>query len=306
MTDSAAGQAGSFVMTASGSGAPEALVSLPQAQAGGVDALHLPDVARQVRRDILTMLHQAGSGHPGGSLSAVEMLVALYWRFLRHDPPNPQWPDRDRFILSKGHAAPVLYAVLANRGYFPREELATLRRLNSRLQGHTDSTCTPGVEMSAGSLGQGLSFGIGMALAARLDGRGYRVFVMLGDGECNEGQVWEAALAASHFKLDTVTVLLDRNRVQNDGPTAQIMDTEPMADKWRAFGWSVAEVDGHDFAQVLPAIEAARSVRGRPSIVIGHTTKGKGVSFMEGTSDWHGKAPNADELARALAELDAG
>ena len=305
MTFSAAGQAGSSVVAASGSASPEALVSLPQAQADGADPLHLPVVARQVRRDILNMLHQAGSGHPGGSLSAVELLVALYWRFLRHDPHNPHWPDRDRFILSKGHAAPVLYAVLANRGYFPREELTTLRRLNSRLQGHTDSTCTPGVEMSAGSLGQGLSFGIGTALAGRLDGRDYRTYVMLGDGECNEGQVWEAAMAAAHFQLDTVTVLLDRNRVQNDGPTAQIMDTEPMPDKWRAFGWSVAEVDGHDFGQVLPALEAACSVRGRPSIVIGHTTKGKGVSYMEGSSDWHGKTPNAAELAQALAELDA-
>jgi transketolase len=248
------------------------------------------------------MTAEAASGHPGGSLSAVELLTALYFNVLRHDPKNPAWPDRDRFIESKGHACPVLYAVLARRGYFPVEELKSFRRINSRLQGHAH-VGTPGVEMSAGSLGQGLSFGIGAALARRLDRRDYRVYVLLGDGECDEGEVWEAAMAAAHYKLEELTAIVDRNRIQNDRFTSQVMELEPVADKWRAFGWNVLEIDGHDFRQVLDALQWARATRGRPTAIIAHTVKGKGVSFMENNPEWHGKAPNKEQLAQALREL---
>ncbi|MCS7207576.1 MAG: transketolase [Dehalococcoidia bacterium] len=264
---------------------------------------HLQRIARLIRRDIVQMTARAGSGHPGGSLSAVEILVALYFGVMRHDPANPSWPDRDRFILSKAHACPVLYAVLARCGYFPVEELATFRRINSRLQGHAH-IMTPGVEFSGGSLGQGLSFGLGCALAGRLDGRSFRVYVLLGDGECDEGQVWEAGMAAAHYKVDTLTAILDRNRIQNDRFTAEAMELEPLADKWRAFGWAVREVDGHDFSALMDALEWARHVQGRPSILIAHTVKGKGVSFMENNPDFHGRAPTPQELARALAELE--
>jgi len=263
-------------------------------------------IARVLRRDILQMTARAGSGHPGGSLSAVEILVALYFGgVLRHDPSNPRWPDRDRFILSKAHACPVLYAVLARRGYFPVEELDTFRRINSRLQGHAH-IMTPGVEMSGGSLGQGLSFGVGVALAGRLDGKDYRVYVLLGDGECDEGQVWEGAMSAAHYRLDTLTAIVDRNRIQNDRFTHEVMELEPFADKWRAFGWHAVEVDGHDLRQLLWAFEEARQVKGRPTVIIAHTVKGKGVSFMENNPDFHGRAPTPEELERALRELEEG
>jgi len=209
----------------------------------------LQNIAKKLRRNIVTMIGQSGSGHPGGSLSAVEILTTLYFRIMRHQPDNPHWPERDRFILSKGHAAPVLYATLAECGYFPMEELATLRRFGSRLQGHTDVKRTPGVELSAGSLGQGLSFSIGIALASRLDKQSYRVYTLLGDGECDEGQVWEAAMAAPHFKIDNLTAVVDRNGLQIDGWTKDIMNTEPMSEKWRSFGWHVIDVNGHDFNQ---------------------------------------------------------
>jgi len=259
-------------------------------------------IAREVRRDILRMITEAGSGHPGGSLSAVEILVALYWGVLRHDPANPSWPERDRFILSKGHACPALYAVLAHRGYFPREELMTFRKVGSRLQGHAH-IMTPGVEMSAGSLGQGLSFGIGTALAARVQGKDYRVYVLLGDGECDEGQVWEAAMAAAHYGLDHLTAIVDRNYIQNDRFTSEVMELEPLVEKWRAFRWHVYEVDGHNIAALQEAFRVAQQVRGRPTVIIAHTVKGKGVSFMENNPEFHGKAPTREQLARALEEL---
>jgi len=258
---------------------------------------------RRIRRHIITMLAAAGSGHPGGSLSAVEILCALYLRILRHNAQDPAWPDRDRFILSKGHGVPVLYAVLAECGYLPVEELTTLRQVDTRLQGHPLAGSPPGVEMSAGSLGQGLSYSIGQALAARLDGRDYRVYCLLGDGELDEGQVWEAAMAAAHYSLDNLTAIVDRNRIQNDDFCENVMRTDPLPDKWQAFGWHVQEVDGHDLSQVIEALDKARVVRGRPSIVIAHTVKGKGVSFMENNPEWHGKAPTPEQAERALAEL---
>jgi transketolase len=260
-------------------------------------------VAKRLRRDIVTMIGKAGSGHPGGSLSAVEIVTALYWRILRHKPSDPQWPDRDRFILSKGHAAPVLYAVLAECGYFPRSELNTLRQLDSHLQGHADRTATPGVEMSSGSLGQGLSFAIGCALASRLDKCSWRVYALLSDGECDEGQTWEAAMSAANFKLDNLTAIVDNNGIQLSGFNKDIMDLDPFNKKWEAFGWQVFEVDGHDFSQLFDAFGKARKVREKPAVIIAHTIKGKGVSFMENNVDFHGKAPNAEQLEKALKEL---
>ncbi|MBI4283243.1 MAG: transketolase [Chloroflexi bacterium] len=261
-------------------------------------------VAKRLRRHIVSMIGQAGSGHPGGSLSAVEIVTALYFGLLRHNPKDPLWHDRDRFILSKGHAAPLLYAALAECGYFPLEELATLRQLDSRLQGHTDCKLTPGVEMSAGSLGQGLSFAIGVALAGRLNLQEYRVYALLGDGECNEGQVWEAAMAAAHFRLDTLVAIVDNNGLQIDGWNRDVMNLAPFNEKWQAFGWQVVEVDGHDFTQLIAAFNRAKSVKGQPTVIIAHTTKGKGVSFMENNPDFHGKAPTTTEMKIALRELE--
>ncbi len=263
----------------------------------------LKTIARILRRHIVTMIGRAGSGHPGGSLSCVEILTALYFGVLKHRPSDPDWPDRDRFILSKGHAAPALYATLAECGYFQVEELSTLRQLDSRLQGHADRTLTPGVEMSSGSLGQGLSFGIGVALAGRLDARSYRVHVLLGDGECDEGQVWEAAMAAPHFKLDSLVAIIDNNGLQIDGWNRDVMNLEPLGKKWQAFGWQVIEVDGHDFSQLIDAFERAKLVKGQPTVIIAHTIKGKGVSFMENNVAFHGKAPTAAEVEVALKEL---
>jgi len=263
----------------------------------------LKKMAKQLRRHVITMIATAGSGHPGGSLSAADIVTALYFKVMRHDPQNTQWPDRDRFILSKGHAAPILYAALAECGYFPVEELSTLRKLGSRLQGHTDRTLTPGVEMSAGSLGQGLSFGIGIALAARLDKRDYHVYVLLGDGECEEGQIWEAAMSAPHFRIDNLTAIVDNNGIQLDGRCCDIMGLESLADKWRAFNWHVIEIDGHDMSQILQALEEAGKTKVRPTVIIAHTVKGKGVSFMENNVDFHGKAPSAQEAEIALKEL---
>ena len=269
--------------------------------------LSLPDMektAKKLRRHIIEMTAKAGSGHPGGSLSSTDIVTALYFNHLRHDPRNPGWPDRDRFVLSKGHAAPLLYSALAEVGYFPVEELLTLRQLDSRMQCHTDMVVTPGVEMSAGALGQGLSFSIGIALAGRLDGRDYRVYALLGDGECDEGQVWEAAMAAAHFKVDNLVAIVDRNRQQIDGWTYEVMDTEPMIEKWRSFGWHAIEVDGHDLSQILSALDDARKTKGKPTVIIAHTTKGKGVSFIENNLEFHGKAPTAEEAERALKELE--
>ena len=264
--------------------------------------VELQSIARRLRRNIVTMIAEAGSGHPGGSLSAVEIVTSLYFNVLRHRPDDPSWPDRDRFILSKAHACPVLYAALAEAGYFPEEELMTFRKVNSRLQGHAHVK-TPGVEMSGGSLGQGLSFGIGTSLAARLDGRASRAYALLGDGECDEGQVWEAAMSAAHHKLDNIVAIVDRNRIQNDRWTHEVMELEPLPAKWRAFGWHTLEIDGHDLFQVLGALEQAIETKGRPTAIIASTVKGKGVSFMENNPDFHGKAPTKDELAQALREI---
>jgi transketolase len=259
--------------------------------------------AKKLRRHVITMIGKAGSGHPGGSLSAAEIITALYFKVLRHDPANPRWAERDRFILSKGHAAPILYAALAERGYFPGEELATLRNLGSCLQGHCDMTATRGVEMSSGSLGQGLSFGIGIALAGRLDARYYRVYVLLGDGECDEGQVWEAAMASAHFKLDNLVAIVDHNELQIDGWNRDVMNLEPLPEKWKAFGWHTIEVNGHDLSQLIAAFDEAKRIKGKPTVIIAHTIKGKGVSFMENNVDFHGKAPTPAEMEKALEEL---
>ena len=261
-------------------------------------------MAKKLRRHIITMTARAGSGHPGGSLSAADIITALYFKILRHNPENPQWPDRDRFILSKGHAAPILYAALAETGYFPVAELSTLRRLDSRLQGHTDRNFTPGVEMSSGSLGMGLSFAIGVALAARLDSKNYRTFVLLSDGECEEGQTWEAALSAAHFKLDNITAIVDYNGIQLSGRIGDIMNLEPFIQKWQAFGWHTIDIDGHDLDKIFSACREAEKMKGNPTVIIARTIKGKGVSFMENNVAFHGKAPTLEEAERALKELE--
>lgn len=260
--------------------------------------------ATQIRRHIVEMLAEAASGHPGGSLSAVEIVTALYFGgFLRYDVENPDWPDRDRFILSKGHGVPVQYAALAEAGLLPVEELKTLRKIDSRLQGHPVLGTAPAIEASTGSLGQGLSIGLGMALAARMDGKDWRVFVMLGDGECQEGQIWEAAMAAGHHKPSNLIAIVDYNKFQLDGAISEIIELNPFADKWRAFGWNVKEIDGHDLGAVLEGLDWSVSQDG-PSCIIAHTIKGKGVSFMEGENAYHGVAPTDEELAKALGELD--
>jgi transketolase len=264
----------------------------------------LNEMAKKLRRHVINMIAQAGSGHPGGSLSAADIVTALYFRVLRHDPKDPQWLERDRFILSKGHAAPILYAALAETGYFPVAELQTLRKMDSRLQGHTDRGLTPGVEMSAGSLGMGLSFAIGIALAARLDSRAYRTYALLSDGECQEGQTWEAGLAAAQFRLDNLTGMVDCNGIQLSGRTSDIMSLEPLIQKWQAFGWHVIDIDGHDFDQILDALIEAEKTKGRPTMITARTVKGKGVSFMENNVAFHGKAPTPEEAQRALKELE--
>jgi len=277
--------------------------TIPPASRVNLSVAELKEMARKLRRHVISMTAAAGSGHPGGSLSAADIVTALYFKVMHHNPEKPQWPDRDRFILSKGHAAPILYAALAESGYFPVEELATLRKLGSRLQGHTDRNLTPGVEMSAGSLGMGLSFGIGVALAARLDHRDYETYILLSDGECDEGQTWEAALSAPQFKLDNLVAIVDCNRIQLSGWTRDIMNLEPLNQKWQAFGWHTIDIDGHDFNQILSAFQEARKVKTKPTVIIAHTIKGKGVSFMENKVKFHGKAPTPDEAERALKEL---
>lgn len=272
--------------------------------AAEADIVALRDRATTLRRHIVEMLAEAGSGHPGGSLSAVEIVTVLYFGgFLRYDPARPDWPDRDRFILSKGHGVPVQYAALAEAGYFPVDELRTLRKIDSRLQGHPVLGTAPGIEASTGSLGQGLSIGLGICLAARMDRKDYNVFVLLGDGECQEGQVWEAALAAGHYRPDNLIAIVDYNKFQLDGAIADIIDLEPLAPKWQAMGWAVREIDGHHIPQVRESFEWALRQRG-PACIIAHTIKGKGVSFMEGENAYHGVAPTEEELAHALKELD--
>ena len=267
------------------------------------DIEELREITRKVRTDILTMLNQAGSGHTGGSLSAADILTALYFSKMKHNPKNPKWEDRDRFVLSKGHAAPALYAVLARCGYFNPEALNSLRKLGSILQGHPDMNTTPGVEISTGSLGQGLSIANGMALGLKLDKKNTRVYVLMGDGEIEEGQIWEAAMSAAHYKIDNLCALLDYNGLQIDGPVKEIMNVDPLPDKWKSFGWHVFEIDGHDIEAILDALHKAEKIKGKPSIIICNTVKGKGVSFFENKVEYHGVAPTDEELEGALKEL---
>lgn len=265
----------------------------------------LQEIARRVRRDIVQMITTAKSGHPGGSLSATEIMVTLFFDVMRHDPQNPKWPDRDHVILSKGHAAPVLYSVMAEAGYreTPKDQLNTLRKLGSVYQGHPDVRYINALEASTGSLGQGLSIGLGMALAARLDGRPSRTYVVLGDGESQEGQIWEAAMFGSYHKVDNIVAIVDYNKIQLDGFVKDIMDLEPLADKWRAFGWHTLEIDGHDIPALQNAFAEAARTKGKPTAVVAHTVKGKGVSFMENNPKFHGVAPSDKELEQALQEI---
>lgn len=262
----------------------------------------LSDHARNVRRNIIRATAAAGGGHPTSSLSAVELLVTLYCHELQHDPLLPDWPERDRFVLSKGHAAPGLYAVLAECGYFPEAELPTLRKLDSRLQGHPTPDA-PGVEVATGALGQGLSFATGLALAARLKDVTWRTYVLLGDGEMHEGQVWEAAMTAAKYGLDNLTAICDHNHATQTGPIEVTKPLAPLTDKWRAFGWHTLAIDGHDFGQILDALAEARRTTCRPTMIVAHTVKGKGVSFLEHAEGWHGRAPNAEQAACALEEI---
>lgn len=267
------------------------------------DVLELKKKAIQIRKDILKMLTEAGSGHTGGSLSLVEILVALYYYRLKHDPKRPGWKERDRVLLSKGHAAPALYAILADRGYFPKDRLWTLRKMGSQLQGHPQIGLA-GVEASSGSLGQGLSISNGIALAARLDKLDIKIFCIMGDGETNEGQVWEAAMTASHYKLDNVCAIIDFNKLQIDGFCCDIKDMGPFTHKWKDFGWNVIETDGHDVVKMMDALDEADKFKGKPTVIIAHTVKGKGVSFVENKVEWHGIAPKKEEYEKAMLELD--
>jgi len=263
----------------------------------------LEERAKIIRRYVIKMLAKAGSGHPGGSLSAVDLLVVLFYNKMRHNPQQPKWQDRDRFILSKGHGCPALYAILADMGYFSVDKLETLRQFGSILQGHPCMKTTPGIEISSGSLGQGLSVGLGIALAAKLDKKDYRTYVMLGDGEIEEGQIWEAAMAASHYKAENLCAILDQNELQIDGFIHDVMSSHPIPAKWRSFGWHVIEINGHNYKAIIYAYNEAEKIKGRPTIIVAKTVKGKGVSFMENQVDWHGKAPTKEEAEKALTEL---
>jgi transketolase len=265
--------------------------------------LSLEDTARQLRLDSLRMIYRRQAGHPGGSLSAAEIMAALFFHEMRLDPERPGWPERDRFILSKGHASAILYAALARRGFFPLDELDEWGELSCHLQGHPDRLKTSGVEMTSGILGHGVAIGAGLAQAGRMDGIRRRVYVLLGDGECQGGVVWEGALVAAKYKLADLVAIVDYNGVQLDGPVHEILPLEPFADKWRSFGWAVLEVNGHDMRQVLDGFDAAREIHDRPTVVVAHTTKGKGVSFMENDARWHGVPPNRAQYAQAVAEL---
>lgn len=257
-----------------------------------------------IRKYIIEMLTEAKSGHPGGSLSGVEILSYLYFKEMNIDPNNPNMEDRDRFVLSKGHGAPVLYSTLAEKGFFPKAELMKLRKTGAMLQGHPDMKGIPGVDMSTGSLGQGLSAANGMALAGKIDKKDYRVFVLIGDGELQEGQIWEAAMTAAHYELDNITVFIDNNGLQIDGANREVMNIEPIEEKWKAFGWHTIKIDGHDFDQIQRAVEEAKNIKGKPTVIIAKTIKGKGISFMENEADWHGKAPNQEQSQQALKELE--
>jgi len=263
----------------------------------------LEKIAKSVRRNLLKAIYEGKMGHPGGSLSATDILVFLYFSKLKIFPENPNHQDRDIFILSKGHAASALYAVLAERGFFSKDLLKTFGKINSSLQVHPDMTKLAGVEISTGALGMGLSVGTGMALASRMDGLGNRVYVLIGDGEMQSGQVWEASICVPHYKLDNLVVILDYNKIQLLGPVSQIMGIEPVAEKWKARGWEVIEIDGHKMREIDEALKKAEEIKGKPSVIIAHTIKGKGVSFMESTAKWHGGAPTEEELKKALEEL---
>lgn len=264
----------------------------------------IKEKARQMRLDIIEMLGGCGSGHPGGSLSAADIISVLYFHKMKYDPKNPSWPDRDRFILSKGHAAPAQYSALSLAGFFPREYLKTIRQVGSSLQGHPDRNSLSGIEMTTGSLGQGLSIANGIALAGRMDKKKYRVYCIIGDGESQEGQIWEAAMSAGHLKLDNLTLILDHNKLQIDGKVEEIKGISPIADKWKAFRWNVIDkVDGHNIEQLITAFEKAEACKGKPSIIIADTVKGKGVSFMENNVDFHGKAPSKEETCKGCDEI---
>lgn len=263
----------------------------------------LMSIAKTVRGDIVSMLTESRSGHPGGSLSAADILTTLFFKEMNISPENPKDENRDRFVLSKGHAAPVLYSVLARRGYFPVEELNTLRKFGSRLQGHPSMKCLPGIDMSTGSLGQGISVAVGMALAGKLDKKSYRVFSLLGDGELEEGQVWEAVMSAAHYKLDNLTAFVDFNGLQIDGDITKVMNPSPIDKKFEAFGWNVLVIDGHNMEEIINAIEEARNYKGKPTVIVCKTIKGKGVSFMENEASWHGTAPSKEQCEQALAEI---
>lgn len=260
----------------------------------------LQEKARKLRIDIIKTLHRSKSGHTGGSLSVIDMVTVLYYHKMRHDPANPKWPLRDRLVLSKGHAAPAQYVALADSGYFPKDDLKTLRQLGGHLQGHPDSKGTPGVEVCTGSLGQGLSMAVGMALGLSLDKSASRVYAILGDGELQEGQIWEATMSAAHYKLDNLCILIDANGLQIDGEVAKVMNVEPIADKFRAFGCNVMEIDGHDTGAIVAALDEAEKVKGKPTAIVARTVKGKGVSFFENKASYHGVTPSDEELPRAL------
>lgn len=264
----------------------------------------LKEQAKQIRRDIVSMVGAAKSGHPGGSLSAAEILTYLYFEEMNVNPAEPKWEDRDRFVLSKGHAAPVLYAALARKGFFPAEDLMSLRKIGSHLQGHPDMKKVPGVDMSTGSLGTGFSAATGIALACQLDKKPSYVYTLLGDGELQEGQVWEAAMSAAHYKLDNLIAFVDNNGLQIDGNIDDVLSPNPIDAKFAAFGWHVQVIDGHDFAQIADAIKAAKAAAGKPSVIVAKTVKGKGVSYMENQAGWHGSAPNAEQVAQAMEELN--
>ena len=267
------------------------------------DISELKEIARKIRVDVIKMTHAAGSGHPGGSLSAAEIFAVLYFNIMDHRPEEPEWEDRDVFVLSKGHVCPGLYSAMARSGYFPVEELMTLRKLGSRLQGHPHMCALPGLEASIGSLGQGLSIAIGCALGIKLSKKNSRVYCLMGDGEQEEGQIWEAAMSAAHYKVDNLVGIVDRNLLQIDGFTRDVMNSSPLEDKWKSFGWYVITVDGHDIPALIKAFEEAKTIEGKPTVIIADTIKGKGVSFMENVAIWHGQAPNDEEMKRALNDL---
>ena len=269
----------------------------------GLDIASLEQKAKEMRRWIITMLAEAGSGHPGGSLSATDIIAALYFAEMKGNPAEPEWPERDYFVLSKGHAAPAQYAALALKGYFPLEELHNLRKIGHMLQGHPVCTKVPGVEVSTGSLGHGVSVAAGIAKGLQMDEKPNRVYALVGDGETQEGQVWEAAMFAAHYQLDNFVLILDRNRLQIDGNTTEVLSPEPLPEKFKAFGFHVIEIDGHDMQAILAALAEAKATKGQPTAIIANTIKGKGVSFMEDQAGWHGQAPNAEEADKALAEL---